>query len=723
MRRAEARRRPRERRSRGVASLIALALALAGAALAGAARGQTAPEGIDVSNWQGQIDWLRVATAGFDFVFAKATEGTTFTDVTYPLNRSGAGPLGIRVGAYHFARPSGASDAAVVASAIAQADAFIAFAQPQRGDLPPALDLEKTGNLSTARLSMWTQAWLSEVLARLGVRSIVYASPSFWKTALGDTPVFAAAGHRLWIAHWTKAALPILPGAGWGGLGWTFWQWSDCQKVAGIVGCVDGDRFNGTSLGGATIPAYPPGPPVPGSAPSIVGTPQTGRLLAAVPGGWSGGKPITLAFQWQSCDAAGAGCTPIAGAVKQTYTPTAADAGHALTVSVTAQAAAGTAAATSPPTLAVASSGAPSASAPRATTPPTIAGTAQAGQTLSALAGAWTGAPTAFAYQWRRCAAVGAACAAIPGAGGASYTITPGDIGATLSLVVTATGRGGSRSAASPVTAVVAPAPIPPPAVGSATAQPAQAGAVTSADATATVTWQPGAVPALATVSLGRSASRLALPGTALSLGVGTAVPLPWPVDVQYASAPADAVPGFLPGKGVWQPIAQLPSLSLPSDQEIGAYRDPAGTVHVLTRRPGRIALFAPGRWGDPRFVSASQPALALVSALAVSHRPDGTVLVYSRLTLDSQAHLYASLATPDGRALLLQQGSRLGWWLKGRPTKTLQALQLRPGALPIRVRVPARQLEAKGRYALRIAAIDPYGRRSRLTVRFSPAR
>ena len=180
---------------------------------------QTGLSGIDVSNWQRQIDWVAVAGTGNSFVFAKATESTTFTDLTFPLNRSGSTVLGMRFGAYHMGRPSGSTDAAVVASAIAQADFFLSVATPLKGELLPVLDVEYDGGLSVARLSLWVQTWLGQVVARTGLKPIVYVSPSFWKTRLGDSPVVAAAGHRLWIAHWTKAALPILPGASWGGLG------------------------------------------------------------------------------------------------------------------------------------------------------------------------------------------------------------------------------------------------------------------------------------------------------------------------------------------------------------------------------------------------------------------------------------------------------------------------------------------------------------------------
>ena len=81
-------------------------------------------------------------------MFAKASEGTTFTDITYPVNRAGAIGVGMHIGAYHFARPAGANDVAIVSSAVAQADHFVDVAQPKAGDLPPVLDLEANGGLS-----------------------------------------------------------------------------------------------------------------------------------------------------------------------------------------------------------------------------------------------------------------------------------------------------------------------------------------------------------------------------------------------------------------------------------------------------------------------------------------------------------------------------------------------------------------------------------------------
>ena len=171
--------------------------------------------------------------------------------------------------------------------------------------------------------------------------------------------------------------------------------------------------------------------------------------------------------------------------------------------------------------------------------------------------------------------------------------------------------------------------------------------------------------------------------------------------------------------RGVWQPLAELPTPALPAGQQTGAYRDAAGALHVLTRTAGRIALFAPGRWGDPRYATALRPRVALVTAPTVRTAADGSATVYGRITLDTQAHLYVSLIGADGRTLLLpQKGTRIGWWLQGKPAKTLQALQLRPGALPIRLHVPAAQMRGAITLKLRIAALDPYGRRSTLTVK-----
>ena len=102
-----------------------------------------------------------------------------------------------------------------------------------------------------------------------------------------------------------------------------------------------------------------------------------------------------------------------------------------------------------------------SATKPVNKTLPTISAPAEVGLTLFATRGTWKGSPTSFHFAWLRCDTTGAACAAIPGATGKSYTPTTTDIGHTLRVRVTARNSAGSTTATSAATAVVPPGGCP----------------------------------------------------------------------------------------------------------------------------------------------------------------------------------------------------------------------------------------------------------------------
>jgi lysozyme len=210
--------------------------------------GKRRAQGIDVSHWQGRIGWRKVARDGVDFAIAKATEGYGWVDRSYRRNHARARLRGVRITAYHYARPDRSPW-----DAIREADFFIDHARLRPGDLLPALDLETTGGLNRRNLRTWTLHWLQRVERRLGVKPMIYTSPGFWSSALGDTRLIARRGYEVvWVAHWDTYR-PRVPADGWNGNGWTFWQWTSRGRVDGVRGFVDRNWYNGKALRSLTI--------------------------------------------------------------------------------------------------------------------------------------------------------------------------------------------------------------------------------------------------------------------------------------------------------------------------------------------------------------------------------------------------------------------------------------------------------------------------------------
>jgi GH25 family lysozyme M1 (1,4-beta-N-acetylmuramidase) len=203
--------------------------------------------GLDVSHWQGDIDWSKVANAGYAFTFLKATDDTDYVDPTFVANRAGARANGLEVGAYHFARPD-----ASAGDARQEAIHFVDVANPQPGDLLPVLDIETSAGLDQAGVTRWARTWVATVKELTGVTPFVYTSPYGWAERTGDTPLLARDGAPLWVAHWGVSS-PTLPADGWDGHGWTVWQHTSTGHVNGISGNVDLDRMAGTRLGVMTI--------------------------------------------------------------------------------------------------------------------------------------------------------------------------------------------------------------------------------------------------------------------------------------------------------------------------------------------------------------------------------------------------------------------------------------------------------------------------------------
>jgi chitodextrinase len=217
-----------------------------------------------------------------------------------------------------------------------------------------------------------------------------------------------------------------------------------------------GNHSANASLVAATASCALPPAPANTSLPTIAGSAALGSPLTAWPGTWSG-SPTSYTYQWQYCSADMVTCSDIIGFTSTLYTPVPDDVGGRDRVKVTATNASGSAVAYSAATAVVV------AAPPANTTPPAVSGTTVSGSGLSASAGSWSGSPTSYAYQWRRCDSGGSNCGDISGASGSSYTLGSADVGETLRVKVTAANAGGSTATSSSQTAVVAaPATAPP---------------------------------------------------------------------------------------------------------------------------------------------------------------------------------------------------------------------------------------------------------------------
>jgi lysozyme len=191
-------------------------------------------KGIDVSEYQGAINWKAVADSGVVYCFVKATEGVESRDPMFARNWAGMRSVGIIRSAYHFFIAK--KDPKV------QANNFLNLTRSvwETNDLPPVLDLEKSYGLSANEVIDQAGIWLDTVEASIGRRPIIYTFPSFWSEALGNSPRLGA-NYRLWIAHY-ETNNPWIPGS-W--KSWSFHQYSESGTVPGISGPCDMNNYNG----------------------------------------------------------------------------------------------------------------------------------------------------------------------------------------------------------------------------------------------------------------------------------------------------------------------------------------------------------------------------------------------------------------------------------------------------------------------------------------------
>jgi len=194
------------------------------------ADGTTLP-GIDVSKWQGDIDWAAVKNDGIVYAIVRATHGINTIDEWFDSNWNDSRAEGIYVGVYQYFEPG--------QDPIAQADLMLEMMGPLGPeDLPPVIDVESHGGLPPAEVASAVGQWIDHVEAATGVAPIIYTGRYFWQDYV-QSPAFA--DYPLWIAHYTDGC-PNIPDQ-WSD--WVFHQYTSSGSVAGIAGDVDRNDFNG----------------------------------------------------------------------------------------------------------------------------------------------------------------------------------------------------------------------------------------------------------------------------------------------------------------------------------------------------------------------------------------------------------------------------------------------------------------------------------------------
>ncbi|WP_188518720.1 glycoside hydrolase family 25 protein [Alsobacter metallidurans] len=203
----------------------------------GVARAKTLPiHGIDVSRWQGEVDWNSVRDAGTKFAFIKATEGGDHLDPAFNRNWAGAKAAGVPVGAYHFVywcRP-----------AAEQAKWFVQHIPTDPDALPPVLDVEWNGHSQTCPKKVPRDVALEKIkimLAELerhtGKRPIIYTDITFHEEVLR--------GELNEYPFWIRS-VAAEPHERYSDRQYALWQWTTTGRVPGIRGDVDRNAFHGS---------------------------------------------------------------------------------------------------------------------------------------------------------------------------------------------------------------------------------------------------------------------------------------------------------------------------------------------------------------------------------------------------------------------------------------------------------------------------------------------
>src|SRR5215469_12188413 len=210
--------------------------------------------GIDVSSYQGSINWSTVHSQGAQYAFAKATEGNYYKDADFVNNMKNGKAAGVQMGAYHFARPD-------LDCPSTDANYFWNFAGgyivKDGKSLDPMVDFEVfNGAACAANYTTWMNAWANDVKAKTSnfIRPVIYCSACSGACDLIQYNLSGGIQLSAWIADYNGENLYTgnpwsncdccnawVTGCGTGN--WTYWQVTSSGRIGGISGNVDFDAY------------------------------------------------------------------------------------------------------------------------------------------------------------------------------------------------------------------------------------------------------------------------------------------------------------------------------------------------------------------------------------------------------------------------------------------------------------------------------------------------
>lgn len=192
-------------------------------------------KGIDISNHNENIDFNRVKADGVEFIYIKATEGTTYQDPLLNQHYSGALNKGFKLGFYHYLVASSEPET--------QAENFYNQIKDKQNDLKPCLDIETNGY----NVMDYALRFIARFNKLSNMELCIYASPYF----INDNLDSRLGGYSLWVAHYgvNQPMANLIWGDGYSGH-----QYTDTGRVDGINGNVDMNNFtDDILLGGQPI--------------------------------------------------------------------------------------------------------------------------------------------------------------------------------------------------------------------------------------------------------------------------------------------------------------------------------------------------------------------------------------------------------------------------------------------------------------------------------------